>query len=61
VGSEWGIDDRYHMKAAEFASLIGGEIIWQGRIATMAGREPMMWYVILPDRVGASKPGGSHS
>jgi hypothetical protein len=48
VGSEWGINDRYHMKADELAACVDGKILWQGKIATMAGREPMIWYIIIP-------------
>ena len=48
VGSEWGINDRYHMKADELAARVYGNIIWQGKIAIMAGREPQEWNVITP-------------
>jgi hypothetical protein len=48
VGSEWGINDRYHMKADALAARVDGKILWQGKIATMAGREPMVWYIIIP-------------
>jgi hypothetical protein len=48
VGSEWGINDRYHMNADELAACVDGKIFWQGKIATMAGREPMIWYIIIP-------------
>lgn len=48
LGSEMGLDDRYHMKASEFAARIEGKILWQGKVDTMASREPMMWYVIVP-------------
>lgn len=48
VGSEWGINDRYHMKADELAARVDGKILWQGKIAMMAGRGPQEWYVITP-------------
>jgi len=48
VGSEWGINDRYHTKADVLAARFDGKILWQGSIATMAGREPMIWYIIIP-------------
>jgi len=48
VGSEWGINDRYHMKADELAARVDGKILCQEIIATMAGREPMIWYIIIP-------------
>jgi hypothetical protein len=48
VGSEWGINDRYHMKADELAARIDGKILWREKIAIMAGREPQEWYVIAP-------------
>lgn len=48
VGSEWGINDRYHMKADELAARVDGSIIWQEKIPIMAGRGPQEWYVITP-------------
>jgi hypothetical protein len=48
VGSEWGINDRYHMKADELAARVDGKILWQEKTAIMAGREPQEWYVITP-------------
>ena len=48
VGSEWGIDDRYHMKADELAARVDGKILWREKIAIMAGRKPQEWYVITP-------------
>jgi hypothetical protein len=48
VGSEWGINDRYHTKADVLAARVDGKILWQGKIASMAGREPMIWYIIIP-------------
>jgi len=48
VGSEFGINDRYHLTALELARTVQGSMIWEGRVAVMAGREPMSWYVIKP-------------
>jgi len=48
VGSEWGINDRYHMKADELAARVDGKILWREKIAIMAGRDPQEWYVITP-------------
>jgi len=48
VGSEWGINDRYHMKADELAARVDGKILWREKIVIMAGREPQEWYVITP-------------
>jgi hypothetical protein len=48
VGSEWGINDRYHLTATELARAVQGSMIWEGKVAVMAGREPMSWYVIKP-------------
>jgi hypothetical protein len=48
VGSEWGINDRYHMTATELAKTVQGSMIWEGKVAVMAGSEPMSWYVIKP-------------
>jgi hypothetical protein len=49
VGSEWGINDRYHLTAAELARAVQGSMIWEGKVAVMAGREPILWYVIKPE------------
>ena len=51
VGSEWGINDRYHLKPDELTGLVGGEVFWSGKVAELAGREPMTWYVIVPGKV----------
>jgi hypothetical protein len=48
VGSEWGINDRYHLTGAELARAVHGSMVWEGKVAVMAGREPMSWYVIKP-------------
>ena len=48
VGSEWGINDRYHLTATELARTVQGSMNWEGRVAVMAGRGPMSWYVIKP-------------
>jgi len=48
VGSEWGINDRYHMKADDLAARVYGKILWRKKIAIMAGRDPQEWYVIAP-------------
>jgi hypothetical protein len=48
VGSEWGINDRYHLTAKELARAVQGSMVWEGKVAVMAGREPMSWYVIKP-------------
>ena len=48
IGSEWGINDRYHLTATELARAVQGSLIWEGKVAVMAGREPMSWYVIKP-------------
>jgi hypothetical protein len=48
VGSEWGINDRYRMKADELAARVYGKILWRKKIAIMAGREPQEWNVITP-------------
>lgn len=46
VGSEWGISDRYHLNAKELSHLLGGEILWEGKVAAFAGRDAVTWYVI---------------
>jgi hypothetical protein len=46
VGSEWGINDRYHLTATELARAVHGSMVWEGKVAVMAGREPMSWYVM---------------
>ena len=51
VGSEWGINDRYHLKPEELTGLVGGDVLWSGKVAEVAGREPMTWYVIVPGKV----------
>ena len=51
VGSEWGINDRYHLKPDELADILGGKVLWSGKVAELAGREPMTWYVIVPGKV----------
>ena len=48
VGSEWGIHDRFHVSAEEYAARIGGFILWSGGVRAFAGREPVSWYVIAP-------------
>jgi hypothetical protein len=48
VASECGINDRYHLTATELARTVQGSMIWEGKLAVMAGREPMLWYVIKP-------------
>ncbi|MFZ4387790.1 MAG: hypothetical protein ACOYOI_06470 [Chthoniobacterales bacterium] len=48
VGSEWGINDRYHTKADMLAARVDGKTLWQGKIATLVGREPMTWYIVIP-------------
>jgi len=48
VASEFGIEEQYHMKADELAARVNGRILWQGKIATLAGKEPMIWYIIIP-------------
>jgi len=51
VGSEWGINDRYHHKPDELADILEGKVLWSGKVAELAGREPMTWYVIVPGKV----------
>lgn len=48
VGSKCGVNDRYHLTATELARTVQGSMIWEGKVAVMAGREPMLWYVIKP-------------
>lgn len=46
VGSEEGFMDRFHRKAPEWSATSGDAILWEGRIAIFASREPGRWYVI---------------
>jgi hypothetical protein len=48
LGSEGGINERYHLTAIELDRTVQGSIIWEGMMAVMARRQPMSWYVIKP-------------
>ncbi len=48
VGSECGINARYHLTATELARAVQGTMIWEGKVVIMAAREPMTWHVIKP-------------
>jgi hypothetical protein len=48
VGSDWGIEDRFHMSPEKLADAIGGRLYWLGKISTVASREAVPWSVIIP-------------
>jgi hypothetical protein len=48
VGSERGIQERFHLTASELANSANGTVSWEGMLSLMAGQEPERWQVIVP-------------
>jgi hypothetical protein len=48
VGSERGIQERFHLTASELADSANGTVSWEGMLSLMAGQEPERWQVIVP-------------